>query len=77
MSIRASNDDFQAVAHGALAGDRSHADTEADAVSVEIGETYFNRELSWLEFNDRVLEEARNPSARTAAFPVDLGQQSG
>lgn len=62
MSIRASNDDFQAVAHGALAGDISHADTEADAVSVEIGETYFNRELSWLEFNDRVLEEARNPA---------------
>ena len=50
--------------------------TTADRLTPE--ERYFNRELSWLAFNERVLAEAcqpRLPAARAAALPVDLGQQ--
>ncbi len=36
--------------------------SEIRGPAVEVGERYFNRELSWLAFNFRVLEEAANPA---------------
>ena len=41
---------------------------------------YMNRELSWLKFNERVLEEAENnevPLCETHEFCLDLSEQSG
>ena len=41
---------------------------------------YMNRELSWLKFNERVLEEAENksvPLCERMTFCIDLSEQSG
>ncbi|WP_454882834.1 RNA degradosome polyphosphate kinase [Sphingomonas oryzagri] len=46
----------------AVAEVRSHHDEAVAADPVTPRERYFNRELSWLAFNERVLDEACNPA---------------
>ncbi|MGH7452579.1 MAG: hypothetical protein ACRENG_14625, partial [bacterium] len=49
----------------ALGADDETLDTSAPASQKALapGQKYLNRELSWLAFNDRVLEEANDPTA--------------
>ena len=44
--------------------DEAHPRTASDEASPDLSDSslYFNRELSWLEFNDRVLQLAEDPS---------------
>lgn len=48
--------------HARPTGTPGNADQSATATGVAAPETLFNRELSWLSFNTRVLEEATNHS---------------
>src|SRR5438445_11673356 len=41
--------------------DRMPPDVAAPAIPLDDSSLYINRELSWLEFNRRVLEEAQDP----------------
>ena len=60
MSELAGFEDKQ-LSDGQDPGEVTRASVQVPLDDIPLGEKFFNRELSWLGFNGRVLEEARNP----------------
>ena len=48
---------------------------QREAPSLDAPELYTNRELSWLDFNDRVLQLAEDPEQKLVTFTADATRQ--